>query len=121
MRDTIATSLLLLALGYGCSEPEPTGSVTPEINTDVIAFVNVDVVPMTTDRVLDHYTVLVENGRLSDLGPTEEITIPTGATRIDGTGRYLMPGLTEMHGHLPNPSMPPEVTENVLSSMSPTA
>ena len=114
MRDTIAASLLLLALGYGCSEPEPTGSVTPEINSDVIAFVNVNVVPMTSDRVLEGYTVLVDEGRISGFGPAEEITIPTGATRIDGTGRYLMPGLTEMHGHLPTPGMPPEVTENVL-------
>lgn len=115
MRILTATSLLLLALGYGCSEPpEPAGSVTPEVDTDVIAFFNVNLVPMTTQGILESYTVLVDEGRISDLGPTAEVTIPTGATRIDGTGHYLMPGLTEMHGHLPNPSMPAEVTENVL-------
>ena len=114
MRVTIAASLLLFSLGYGCSEPEPAGSVTPEIDTDIIAFVNVNLVSMTSDRVLEDYTVLVDEGRISSLGTVGEITIPTGATRIDGTGRYLMPGLTEMHGHLPNPSAPPEVTENVL-------
>ncbi len=116
MRVTVAAGLLLFALGHACSEPEPefVGSTTPAINTDIIAFVNVTVVPMTTDRMLEHYTVLVDEGRISELGLTEAITIPTGATRIDGTGRYLMPGLTEMHGHLPNPSMPPQVTENVL-------
>lgn len=114
MRVTAAAGLLLFTFGHGCSEPEPTASATPEVDTDVIAFVNVNVVPMTSDRVLEQHTVLIDEGRISDLGPTSQITIPTGATRIDGTGRYLMPGLAEMHGHLPNPGMPVEVTENVL-------
>jgi imidazolonepropionase-like amidohydrolase len=114
MRVTATAGLLLFAFGHGCSEPEPTASATPEVDTDVIAFVNVNVVPMTSDRVLEQHTVLVDEGRISDIGPTSEITIPTGATRIDGTGRYLMPGLTETHGHLPTPGMPVEVTENVL-------
>ncbi|GMR22439.1 MAG: hypothetical protein BMS9Abin37_0790 [Acidobacteriota bacterium] len=114
MKVTAAASLLLFALGYGCSEPEPTGSERPEVDTDVIAFVNVNVVPMTSERVLEQHTVLIDEGRISAVGPTRDVTIPTGATRIDGTGRYLMPGLTETHGHLPNPSTPPEVTENVL-------
>lgn len=114
MRVTAAAGLLLFAFGNGCSEPEPTGSATPEVDTSVIAFVNVNVVPMTSDRVLEEQTVLVDEGRVIDVGPTSEVTIPTGATRIDGTGQYLMPGLTETHGHLPNPDMPVEVTENVL-------
>lgn len=107
-------AVLLLAVAFGCSEPEPTGSVTPPVNTNVIAFVSVNVLPMTTSRVLEDYTVLVEDGRITGIGPTHEVRIPTGATRIDGQGRFLMPGLVEMHGHLPNPSMPAEVTENVL-------
>lgn len=115
MRVLVAACLLVVALGHGCSEPpEPTGSVTPEVDTDVVAFVNVNVVAMTSPQVLESHTVLVDEGRISGLGPTGEVTIPTGATRVDGTGRYLMPGLTEMHGHLPDPTMPPEVTENVL-------
>lgn len=115
MRSLAATSLSLVVVSFGCSEPpEPSGSVTPEINTDVIAFVNVNVVPMTTEHVLEGHTVLVQEGRISGVGPAAETVVPTGATRIDGTGRYLMPGLTETHGHLPNPSMSPEVTENVL-------
>ena len=114
MRVTATAGLLLFAFGSGCSEPEPTASATPEVDTDVIAFVNVNVVPMTSDRVLEQQTVLVDEGRISDIGPMSQITVPTGATRIDGTGRYLMPGLTETHGHLPSPGMPVEVTENVL-------
>lgn len=108
-------ALAAIVLAAACSSPpEPTGSVTPAVDTEVTAFVNVNVIPMTSDEVLEGYTVLVKEGRISGIGPVTEVTIPTGAPRIDGTGRYLMPGLTEMHGHLPDPSLPPEVTENVL-------
>lgn len=114
MRTRIAASIVILSLSFGCTEPESTDSVTPEIDTSVIAFVNVHVVPMTADTVLERYTVLVDEGRIRDVGPVAAITIPNGATRIDGTGRYLMPGLTEMHGHLPSAGVPAEVAENIL-------
>jgi imidazolonepropionase-like amidohydrolase len=113
MRTPLAASVLV-ALVSGCSDPEPSGPVTPEIDTDVIAFVNVNVIPMTTDRVLADHTVLVDEGRIREIGPVKTTTIPTGATRIDGTGRYLMPGLAEMHGHLPAANVSAELTENVL-------
>lgn len=114
MRNHIAASLLLFALANGCSEPESNDSVTPEIDSSVIAFVNVNVVTMTAENVLESYTVLVDEGRIREVGPTAVVTIPNGATRIDGTGRFLMPGLAEMHGHLPSASVPAEVAENIL-------
>ena len=114
MRVEVAAILLFVATGSGCVDPAPPRSVTPAINENVTAFVNVNVVPMTSRQVLEEYTVLVEDGRITGFGPSYGIPIPTGATRIDGRDKYLMPGLTEMHGHLPNPSMPSEVMENVL-------
>jgi imidazolonepropionase-like amidohydrolase len=86
----------------------------------VFAFVNVDVVPMdgggddNRGRLVVGQTVLVQGGLITEMGPFEAVAIPENAMRIDGEGQYLMPGLTEMHGHLPNPNMPEEVTENVL-------
>jgi imidazolonepropionase-like amidohydrolase len=65
----------------------------------VTAFIDVHVVPMDSERVLEHQTVLVGNGRIIRIGPVRRITVPTGAVRIDGRGKYLMPGLTEMHHH----------------------
>lgn len=65
------------------------------------AFTNVNVVPMTSDAVLDNQTVVVQNGRIVALGPANRVQVPGGATRIDGRGKYLMPGLAEMHGHIP--------------------
>lgn len=65
------------------------------------AFVDVDVIPMDTERVLERQTVVVESGRIAALGPSASTPIPQAATRIDGRAHYLLPGLAEMHGHIP--------------------
>jgi imidazolonepropionase-like amidohydrolase len=73
------------------------GTPRPVVSAGVTAFVNVNVVPMDTERVLPNQTVLVEGGRITALGPASQIKVPAGAVQIDGRGQYLMPGLGEMH------------------------
>jgi hypothetical protein len=80
----------------------------------VTAFVDVHVIPMNRAGVLDHQTVIVRGTRIEQMGPATQVRAPAGAVTIDGRGKYLIPGLTEMHGHLPNPNAGPELTENVL-------
>lgn len=65
------------------------------------AFTNVSVVPMDAERVLPDHTVVVEAGVIAAVGPAAATPVPAGATLIDGRGKYLLPGLAEMHGHLP--------------------
>ena len=65
----------------------------------IVAFVNVNVVPMDDERVLAAQTVVVKDGVIAALGPSDKIKIPAGALRIDGRGKYLMPGLSDMHVH----------------------
>lgn len=65
------------------------------------AFVNVNVVPMTSEMVIEQQTVLVDNGRIVAIGPVDDVQIPEKASVVDGTDRYLMPGLAEMHAHVP--------------------
>ncbi len=67
------------------------------------AFVNVTVVPMDSPRVDAGQTVLVQGGRIAAIGPAAHINVPAGALKIDGTGKFLIPGLAEMHGHNPPP------------------
>jgi len=75
-----------------CLVPPATGQIT--------AFKNVNLVPMTSNRVVPGQSVIVFDGKIQELGPSNETSIPAGATVIDGTGRYLMPGLADMHTHL---------------------
>jgi imidazolonepropionase-like amidohydrolase len=60
---------------------------------------------MTREIVLNNQTVVVRNGRIAAVGPASSVNVPQGATRIDGRGKFLMPGLAEMHGHIPGQNM----------------
>ena len=83
-------------------------SVAP-VAAQSTAFVGVTVIPMDRERTLANQTVVVTNGRITAMGPAASTTVPSGATRIDGAGKFLMPGLAEMHAHVP-----PQTTNDQL-------
>lgn len=72
--------------------------------SEIFAFVNVTLVPMNEEGVRKNATVVVHKGKILDVGPTRKVQIPESATRIDGRGLYLIPGLSDMHVHLGNES-----------------
>jgi hypothetical protein len=55
---------------------------------------------MDAERVLRGQTVVVERGAITRVGPAARVAVPAGATVVDGRGKYLMPGLTDVHVHL---------------------
>ena len=79
-----------------------------------VAIENVTVIPMDRERVVARQTVIVRDGRIADIGAAGRVRVPDGATRVDGANRYLVPGFAEMHGHLPGPGTPAQVTESIL-------
>jgi N-acyl-D-amino-acid deacylase len=79
-----------------------------------VAFVNVNVIPMDRERTLPGYTVVTRGDRIVSLGPSASARIPEGATRVDGTGKYLIPGLAEMHAHVPPGDAPDSTIARVL-------
>jgi imidazolonepropionase-like amidohydrolase len=87
-------------------------------NNGTVAFVNVNVIPMDRERVLRDQTVVVRDGRISRIGPAARTKAPKGALRIDGRGRYLMPGLVDMHTHLfSDDEFPDELADEELFIM----
>ncbi len=64
-------------------------------------FLGVNVIPMDGERILESRAVLVRGGRIEEVAPAERYDPPADAERIDGAGRWLMPGLAEMHAHIP--------------------
>lgn len=103
----LATSVLA---GLSCQADPPTAVVgvpTPSARTPLpplysgaIAIVGVHVVTMESETVLDDQTVIVRDGRIVELGPRASIAVPAGAEQIDGSGRWLIPGLIDSHVHL---------------------
>jgi imidazolonepropionase-like amidohydrolase len=65
-----------------------------------LAITNVSVMPMDRERVLPHETVIIRDRRIAAVGPSSSIAIPIGASRVDGSGRFLIPGLVDAHVHL---------------------
>jgi len=98
----LATALLLLPGAAGAQ-------------SKVTVFVNVDVVPGDRAEVIKRQTVLVEDGRITAMAAGLKAELPAGAVRVDGKGKYLMPGLVEMHGHLPNEYVSDEFVQKALA------
>ena len=65
----------------------------------IVVFVDVNVIPMDTERILPHQSVVVVGDRISKIGSVEDVDVPSGAVIVQGNGRYLMPGLVDMHVH----------------------
>ena len=84
------------------STEAPEAPRQPDIGQQAssIAIRNVSVLPMDRERVLVRQTVLVENGVIKRLGATADVSVPPGALTIDGTGKFLMPGISDVHVHL---------------------
>jgi imidazolonepropionase-like amidohydrolase len=105
----VLTGGLLLAAGTAAAHARQPAAPPP------VAIVDVTVVPMTADTLLPHRTVLLRGDRVEHVDPAATARIPAGAVRIDGRGRFLMPGLAEMHGHLPTPAEGDTMAARVLA------
>jgi hypothetical protein len=97
---SFAMSLVLALAAVAGAAP---AGVAPEAKATT-AFVGVTVVPADSARVIANQTVLVRGGRITALGPAAKVKIPAGAIRVDGEGKFLMPGLADMHVRLPEGS-----------------
>ena len=77
-----------------------------------LAITGVTVIDATGASPRAGFTVLVRDGRIAALGPADSVTVPAGARRLDGAGKFLIPGLWDMHLHLavaPEPRLAEDV------------
>ncbi|MDG2240735.1 MAG: amidohydrolase family protein [Longimicrobiales bacterium] len=101
-------TLLAAIVFMGCEDAAQAAPGT-------IAFTHVNVLPMTAETVLADQTVVVVDGRITEVGAAGDVMLGRGATVIDGTDQYLMPGLAEMHAHVPPGDNPPrDAVEDLL-------
>ena len=80
----------------------------------VVTFVNVSVIPMDRERTLPGQTVVVRGDRIVALGPSDRVKLPVGGIKVDGRGKFLIPGLAEMHAHIPGGETPDSVVQRTL-------
>ncbi|MCC7131626.1 MAG: amidohydrolase family protein [Gemmatimonadales bacterium] len=92
------TRLAVIVLVLGGASTGAAQSSRTHLVPGVSVLTGVHVVPMDRDTVLRDVDVLVRDGRIAAIG--RRLAVPAGARRIVGGGRYLMPGLADMHAHL---------------------
>ncbi len=99
IRTLVSTlAACICAGGVHASEPQRSLDDTPTL------YRNVRVIPMHKPGVLEGHAVLVVDGVISRVAPEAELTpdaSPIGTRIIDGGGGWLIPGLADMHVHLP--------------------
>lgn len=96
------SSILLAAFLNGPADPSST-----------FAIEHVAVIPMDRERVLEDRTVIVRGDRIVSIG--DPGAVPEDARRIDGRGKWLIPGLADMHTHfLSDESIAEEYVESEL-------
>ncbi len=78
----------------------------PAAASDTLVIENVTVIPMTKGGgVLPNRTVVIEGGRIVAIAPAADPVDLPDTNRIDGTGKWLVPGFSDMHVHLGNERM----------------
>jgi imidazolonepropionase-like amidohydrolase len=95
---TIGTAVCLA--GIAATQSGDTVSQFIKTRAPIIAISNLEVIDGTGTSVLTGQTVLIDHGKIAAVGPTAQVTVPAGATTIDGTSKTLIPGLVGMHEHL---------------------
>ena len=81
---------------------------TPPVDAD-LAITRVSVVDVQRGAIVPDQTVLVKGNRIVDVGPASRIRAGAGARTVDGQGRYVMPGLWDMHAHVHFSGRSPEI------------
>src|SRR5664279_547725 len=79
------------------------GEVAPKVPAPC-AFVHANIVPMTQEGIVRDQTVVVQNGRIAQIGSTGQVGIPRGTCKIEARSKYLIPGLADAHVHLLSPN-----------------
>jgi imidazolonepropionase-like amidohydrolase len=111
-------SATLLAIAVLIPRPAPAQASRASLARGTFAVTDVSVIPMTRDTLLRGFTVLVRDGRIAALSPTRSLKLPAGTRRVDGQGKFLIPGLADMHTHLfSDDAVPDSVAPDELGVM----
>jgi hypothetical protein len=92
LNQVIRAGIAIALLTATACAPAPAGQ-------QPIAITNVSVIDVASGATHSDNTVLVSGNRITSVGPAASAVIPSGARVIDGRGKFLIPGLWDMHVH----------------------
>lgn len=74
---------------------------TADSRQQEIVFQSVNVVPMDRETILENYDVVIKDGKIKAMGKSKSLKFDQTALVINAQGKFLIPGLAEMHAHVP--------------------
>ena len=92
MKKTSALFLILLALllpAQSNENPDPQS----------FALAHVTLIDVSGGSTLTDETVLITGNRIAEIGKPDQVVLPEGARVVNATGKFLIPGLWDMHVH----------------------
>lgn len=106
----VAFAIFCFTLVAACA-PSIRGGLTPPPAD--LALTHSTVVDVENGRLLAHQTVLIRGDRIAAVGPSHGVPVPQGAQICDAQGKYLIPGLADMHVHFGRGGGLPNTPESV--------
>ncbi|MBT8297288.1 MAG: amidohydrolase family protein [Maribacter sp.] len=105
MKLTIKNILgVLILVTYSCNSPNS------EKTDDLIAITNTSIINMIDGKISEGMTLIIKKGLIATIGESNELEISSKAKIINGTGKYVIPGLWDMHAHTSSE----QVTRDIL-------
>jgi imidazolonepropionase-like amidohydrolase len=96
----IVTGILLFALKSRAQSFTPQVSSFIKVQAAGIALTDVKIIDGKGGPAKEHQAIIIQNGRITAIGDTKEITVPADATIINCSGKTIIPGLVMLHEHL---------------------
>ncbi|WP_411031938.1 amidohydrolase family protein [Spongiimicrobium sp. 3-5] len=105
---------LMIAMALtACNRAQNKTATPPETGKDAILITDVNIVDVDNGSILENRQIIIDSGKIKGILETVE-NADGFATQIDGKGKYVIPGLAEMHAHIPPPSTSTERLEETL-------
>jgi imidazolonepropionase-like amidohydrolase len=93
MRTILVLLLIIL------QSPVMGAQFTQTVPSQPLAFIHATIIDMTGANPKPNMTVVIIGNRIFDIGKTGKVRLPKNAQIIDATGKFLIPGLWDMHAH----------------------
>ena len=87
--------ILILSFSFSLEASQKEDS-----KSSIMALIGGILLDVGTGKELNNFSIIVEGNRIKDAGPSDEITIPPYAEILDISGKWVLPGLVDMHCHI---------------------
>lgn len=112
------TSFFYLLIGLSCTFSCQTVNSKHKLSDNAIVFTNVNIIDVQTGDISQGH-VVVDSAKIKNILSLETAIDPGKGTVVDGTDNYLIPGLAEMHAHVPSlPWNDPKMEETLFLYLS---